>query len=179
MLPFLEKLDMTHPKATEPFMLSGASVPMEAKASSQDAHCLPQAHFHFRRRWQGLMPDHWRAAPGRPWPGNVKGANLISNLRDRHNVWVAKALGLAPQVLLSPLNYPRSLGWPGMAPYFPETGYFVSKWVCTPQLATLNCLLWMPCTADPEAPKPGSHILMTYGLNLALTYGMDLVLRMF
>lgn len=42
MLPFLEKLDTTHPKATEPFMLSGASVPMEAKASSQDARCLPQ-----------------------------------------------------------------------------------------------------------------------------------------
>lgn len=62
--------------------------------------------------------------PGRHWPRNVKGSNFISNLIDRCNGSVAGGLAFTPQVLLSPLNYPRALDWWATALYFPEAGYF-------------------------------------------------------
>lgn len=58
----------------------------------------PPHHSRHLRARPALSPLCWSAAPGRRWPANVTGSNLISNLINRHNVSVAGGRGFTPQV---------------------------------------------------------------------------------
>lgn len=96
------RADMSNaPKASHPVMLWGCPMATHRRRPV----CLPH-HSHPAASAASPVP---KASLGRCWPANVTGSHFISNLIVRLNVSVSGGLGFAPQIFLSPLNYPRGL----------------------------------------------------------------------
>ena len=106
------RTDMSNtPKASHPVMLSGCPTTTHHRCPV----CLPH---HSRPAASAASPVP-KPSLGRCWLANVTGSHFISSLIDRLNVSVVGGLGFTPQVFLSPLNYPRVLGYlniPGAEP---------------------------------------------------------------
>ena len=143
--------------------------------------CLTQ-HFYCHAGEQVLLPVCSSAAPGRHWPTNVKGSNLVSDLINRHNASVAEGLGFAPQVLLSLPNYPRALLWADwqqplifLRPVISSLGEFtVDNEPCWTSRS-----LWLPCTAGQRFLTQAPACWWLTGWIWPWYTHMELVLPMF